>query len=61
MATSGSASFCPEHKWQPQAMTEVHNKLEVSCLELFVATKRHDIKRDERNQRGYQGVKFNPG
>ena len=27
-------------------------------LELFGVTKRHDVKREDKNQRGFSGVKF---
>lgn len=52
------AAYCPEKKWQPLPITEVQNKLEGLMLELFGVTKRHDIKRDLKNQRGFTGVKF---
>jgi len=52
------AAYCPERRWQPLPITEVQNKLEGLMLELFGVTKRHDIKRDERSQRGFSGVKF---
>jgi phage/plasmid-associated DNA primase len=52
------AAYCPEHRWQPLPITEVQNKLEGLMLELFGVTKRHDIKRDEKSQRGFSGVKF---
>jgi hypothetical protein len=52
------AAYCPERRWQPLAITEVQNKLEGLMLELFGVTKRHDIKRDERSQRGFSGVRF---
>jgi P4 family phage/plasmid primase-like protien len=52
------AAYCPEQKWQPLPITEVQNKLEGLMLELFGVTKRHDIKRDDKNQRGFSGVKF---
>lgn len=52
-------AYCPERKWHPLPITEVHNKLEGMMLELFGVTKRHDIKRDDKNQRGFCGVKFN--
>ena len=52
------AAYCPERHWQPMPVTEVHNKLEGLMLELFGVTKSHDIKRNERNQRGFSRVKF---
>jgi putative DNA primase/helicase len=52
------AAYCPERRWQALGITEVQNKLEGLMLELFGVTKRHDIKRDERSQRGFSGVKF---
>ncbi len=55
------AAYCPEQKWQPLPITEVQNKLEGLMLEFFGVTKRHDIKRNEKNQRGFSGVKFRTG
>jgi hypothetical protein len=52
------AAYCPEHRWRPLPITEVQNKLEGLMLELFGVTKRHDIKRDEKSQRGFSGVKL---
>ena len=54
----GYGAYCPERKWQPLPITEVHNKLEGLMLELFGVTKRHDVKREDKNQRGFSGVKF---
>jgi putative DNA primase/helicase len=55
------AAYCPEHRWRPLPITEVQNKLEGLMLELFGVTKRHDIKRDEKSQRGFSGVKLRGG
>ena len=52
------AAYCPERKWQALPITEVQNKLETLMLELFAVTKRHDVKRNEKNQRGFSGVKL---
>jgi putative DNA primase/helicase len=52
------AAYCPERRWQPLPITEVQNKLEGLMLELFGVTKRHDVKRNDKNQRGFSGVKF---
>lgn len=52
------AAYCPEQKWQPLPITEVQNKLEGLMLEFFGVTKRHDIKREDKSQRGFGGVKF---
>ncbi len=52
------AAFCPERRWQPLPITEVQGKLEGLMLEMFGVTKRHDIKREDKNQRGFNGVKF---
>jgi hypothetical protein len=52
------AAYCPERKWQPLPITEVQNKLETLMLELFGVTKRHDVKRNEKNQRGFSGVRL---
>jgi putative DNA primase/helicase len=54
----GYGAYCPERKWQALPITEVHNKLEGLMLELFGVTKRHDVKREDKNQRGFSGVKF---
>jgi len=54
------AAYCPERRWQPMPVTEVHNKLEGLMLEQFGVTKRHDIKRNEKNQRGFSRVKLRP-
>jgi putative DNA primase/helicase len=51
-------AYCPERRWQPLPITEIHNKLEGLMLELFGVTKRHDVKRADKNQRGFCGVKF---
>ena len=51
-------AYCPERKWQPLPITEVHNKIEGLMLEMFGVTKRHDVKRDDKSQRGFNGVKF---
>lgn len=53
------AAYCPERKWVALPITEVQNKLEGLMLELFGVTKRHDVKRNEKNNRGFSGVKFN--
>jgi putative DNA primase/helicase len=50
------ALYCPERKWRALPITEVQAHLETLMLELFGVTKRHDIKRGERNQRGFSGV-----
>jgi putative DNA primase/helicase len=55
------AAYCPERRWQPLPITEVQNKLEGLMLELFGVTKRHDVKREGRSQRGFSGVKFASG
>ena len=52
------AAYCPERRWQPLPVTEVHNKLEGLMLELFGVTKCHDIQRNEKNQRGFSRVKL---
>src|SRR5262245_21161530 len=55
------AAYCPERRWQPLPVTEVHNKLEGLMLELFGVTKSHDIMRNNRNQRGFSRVKLQTG
>jgi phage/plasmid-associated DNA primase len=52
------AAYCPEKKWQALPITEVQNKIETLMLELFGVTKRHDVKRNEKNQRGFSGVRL---
>ncbi len=52
------AAYCPEHRWQPMPITEVQNKLEGLMLEMFGVTKSHDIKRNDKSQRGFSRVKF---
>jgi phage/plasmid-associated DNA primase len=52
------AAYCPGRNWQPLPITEVQNKLEGLMLELFGVTKRHDIKRNDKRQRGFGRVRF---
>ena len=52
------SAYCPERRWQPLPITEVHGKLEGLMLEVFGITKRHDVKRSNKSQRGFFGVKF---
>ncbi len=52
------AAYCPERRWHTLPITEVQNKLEGLMLELFGVTKSHDIKRHDKNQRGFSRVKF---
>ncbi len=52
------AAYCPERRWQPMPVTEVHSKLEGLMLELYGVTKSHDIKRNDKSQRGFSRVKF---
>jgi P4 family phage/plasmid primase-like protien len=52
------AAYCPERKWQALPITEVQANLETLMLELFGVTKRHDIQRKEKSQRGFDGVAF---
>lgn len=54
------AVYCPERHWQPMPVTEVQNNLEALMLEMFGVTKSHDIKRNEKNQRGFSRVKLLP-
>jgi putative DNA primase/helicase len=51
-------AYCPERRWQPLPITEIHNKLEGLMLELFGVTKHHGVKRDDKNQRGFSGAKL---
>jgi len=52
------AAYCPGRKWQPLPITEVQSKLETLMLEIYGRVKRHDIKRKEKGQRGFNGVAF---
>ena len=52
------AAFCPERKWQALPITEVQSNLETLMLEIYGVTKRHDIKRNDKGQRGFSGVGF---
>ena len=52
------AAFCPERKWQALPITEVQSNLETLMLEIYGVTKRHDIKRNDKGQRGFSGVAF---
>jgi putative DNA primase/helicase len=52
------AAYCPERKWQALPITEVQSNLETLMLELFGVTKRHDIERNDKSQRGFRGVRF---
>src|SRR4029450_1171141 len=54
------AAYCPERRWQPMPVTELHNKLGGLMLEQCGVTKSHDIKRNEKNQRGFSRVKLRP-
>jgi putative DNA primase/helicase len=52
------AAYCPERKWQALPITEVQAKLETLMLEIYGVTKRHDIQRNDKSQRGFSGVTF---
>lgn len=52
------AAYCPERKWQALPITEVQANLETLMLEIYGVTKRHDIKRNDKSQRGFNGVTF---
>ena len=52
------AAFCPERKWQALPITEVQSNLETLMIEIYGVTKRHDIKRNDKGQRGFNGVAF---
>lgn len=52
------AAYCPERRWQPLPITEIQSTLEGLMLELFGVSKCHGIERNEKNQRGFRGVKF---
>ncbi len=50
------AAYCPERKWRALPITEVQSNLETLMLEIYGVTKRHDIKRNDKSQRGFDGV-----
>ena len=52
------AAYCPERKWQAMPITEVQANLETLMLEIYGVTKRHDIERNDKSQRGFSGVTF---
>jgi len=52
-------AYCPERRWQPLPITEVHNKIEGLMLELFGVTKSHSVERDGKNHRGFNRVRLN--
>ena len=52
------AAYCPERKWHALPITEVQANLETLMLEIYGVTKRHDIKRNDKSQRGFDGVTF---
>ena len=52
------AAYCPERKWQALPITEVQSNLETLMLEIYGVTKRHDIQRNDKGQRGFNGVAF---
>ena len=39
-------------------ITEVQANLETLMLEIYGVTKRHDIERNDKSQRGFSGVTF---
>ena len=51
-------AYCPERRWQPLPITEIHNRLEGLMLELFGVCKSHSVVRNGKSQRGYSQVKF---
>jgi len=52
------AAYCPEKKWRALPITEVQRQIEGLMLELFGVSKCHGVERDEKNLRGFRGVKF---
>src|SRR5262249_19280550 len=54
------AEFCPQMGWFPLPITVIQKSLPELMLELFHVTKSHDIKRENKNVRGYHGVRFKP-
>ena len=51
-------AYCPERRWQPLAITEIHDKIEGLMLEVFGVTKSHSVSRDGKNQRGFNRVRL---
>lgn len=51
-------TYCPERRWQALPITEVHEKLEGLMLDLFSVTKVHDVKRNDKCQRGFKRVRL---
>jgi P4 family phage/plasmid primase-like protien len=50
------AAYCPERKWQPMPLTEVQHQLEALMLELFGVAKSNDIRRNDKQLRGFHQV-----
>jgi phage/plasmid-associated DNA primase len=55
------AAYCAEQNWRFVPIIEIQNKLESLMLELFEVAKRNDIKRHEKAQRGFSGVRLQDG
>lgn len=53
------AEFCPAQGWTPLPITIVQRQLEALMLELFGTVKVNDIRRNDRNQRGFRSVSWN--
>lgn len=53
--------FCESMDWSPLAESAVQRALPDIMLDLFRASRRQDIKRDGRSQRGFKGVVLNTG
>lgn len=50
------AEYCPEKGWTALPITLVQRQLESLILELFGTVKVNDIRRNDRNQRGFRSV-----
>lgn len=52
-------SFCENKGWEAQTKRQVERQLPDLMLEVHGLTRRHDIMRDDRKQRGYAGLYIN--
>ena len=50
--------FCDDHGWAPQSKAVVERELPHVLTDKFKAAKRHDIRRDRTDQRGWRGIKL---
>jgi hypothetical protein len=50
--------FCEERGWNPLPTRKLESALPDALLEVHRASKRNDVLRDAKNQRGYRGVRL---